>query len=55
MSSLLIKHKLASQYTINCSGCGEVYEDPISDRVWLSAESGGKLPVRVSKEGPGEE
>jgi hypothetical protein len=28
--SLLIKKNLTSQNTINCPGCGDVYEDPIT-------------------------
>jgi len=29
--SLLIKKNLTSQNTINCPGCGDVYEDPITE------------------------
>jgi hypothetical protein len=29
--SLLIMKNLTSQNTINCPGCGDIYDDPITD------------------------
>jgi hypothetical protein len=50
--SFLPKKELASRNTANCAGCGDVYEEPITED-WIKCGQcwrGGRRPVRVVKE-----
>jgi hypothetical protein len=49
---LLLKKELASQNTANCTGCDDVYEEPITEN-WIKCGqcwTGGTRPLRVVKE-----